>query len=85
MSLIASDTVVADSVGMVLVGLMWALSLVALAGAAHLIGKWLRNREERQKRPLERETGPVLDRKTLRGVRRGQRRADNASDLDGYL
>ena len=85
MSLLASDTVVADSVGMLFVGLMWALSLAALAGAAHLIGKWLRNREERAKRPLPREGGPILDRKTLRGVKKAQRRADNASDLDGYV
>ncbi|NDK31862.1 hypothetical protein [Nesterenkonia haasae] len=86
MTVLGNDAFVAESVGFVLVGLMWALSLAALAGLAHLLGKWMRNREERRKRPLApQDDSPAMSRETQRSVRKGKRRQDNASDLDGYL
>ena len=86
MTVLGTGTFVAESVGFLLVGLMWALSLAALAGVAYLLGKWMRNREERRKRPLApNDDSSVVSRATLRSVRKGKRRQDNASDLDGYV
>lgn len=86
MTIIATDAFIADSVGLLLVGLMWALSLAALAGLAYVLGKWMRNREERRKRPLAPDDdAPVMSRETHRSVRKAKRRQDNASDLDGYI
>lgn len=80
----AADGAIADAVGMAAVGLMWALSLAALAGLAFLMGKWLKNREERLKRPADPQQRRY-NRKTLRSVKKGHRRSNNASDLDGYV
>lgn len=95
MSVIGTNaSVTADAIGMIAVGLMWAISLAALAGLAWLMGKWMRNREERRKRPLvpaaTSQQGPqdaqaAMSRGTKRSVKKGQRRQENASDLDGYL
>lgn len=83
---IVVGAVMADAVGMILVALMWALSLAALAGAAYLLGRWMRNREERRRRPADpAESRRPLSRSTRRSVKRGERRAENSSDLDGYL
>ena len=83
---IVIGSVMADAVGMILVALMWALSLAALAGAAYLLGKWMRNRDERRRRPADpAESRRPLSRSARRSVKRGKRRADNSSDLDGYL
>lgn len=40
-----------DMLLMVLTGVMWALSLAALAGAAWLMGRWMQNREARRRAP----------------------------------
>ncbi|WP_120004539.1 hypothetical protein [Nesterenkonia muleiensis] len=82
----AADGMVADAVSMVLVGVMWVLSLAVLAGVAYVMGKWLRNREERRKRPaVPQDFQPAMSRTTMRSVKKAQRRSDNASDLDGYV
>lgn len=82
----AADGMIADAVSMVLVGVMWALSLAVLAGVAYLMGKWMRNREERRKRPAApQDSRPAMSRKAMRSVKKAQRRSDNASDLDGYV
>lgn len=76
-----------DFIGLVLIAAMWALSLAALAGAAYLMGRWFKRREERLKRPADPEHSPwsSLSRSQKRSVRRGKTRRDNASDLDGYV
>lgn len=77
----------ADLVGLVLIGLMWVLSLAALAGAAWLMGRWFKRREERMRRPADPQQDPwgSLSRSQQRSVRRGKTRQDNASDFDGYV
>ncbi|GAB3179359.1 hypothetical protein GCM10027060_06930 [Nesterenkonia halophila] len=79
-----------DMLLMVLTGVMWALSLAALAGAAWLMGRWMQNREARRRAPAEGDDAGTTggrrpgSRAARRSVRRGKRRQDNASDLDGW-
>ncbi|MFD5822001.1 hypothetical protein [Nesterenkonia xinjiangensis] len=81
----------ADLIGLALIGLMWALSLAALAGLAWVLGRWMRNREQRRKHPAaggqdaSAKGHAPTSRRTRRSVRRGRRRQDNASDLDGWV
>ncbi|GAB3192505.1 hypothetical protein [Nesterenkonia suensis] len=91
-----ADGAWADLIGLAAIGLMWALSLAALAGLAWLLGRWMRNREERRKRPAALGDGAAQETsrqrtsartswRTRRSIRRGRRRQDNASDLDGWV
>lgn len=89
-----------DMLLMVLTGVMWALSLAALAGAAWLMGRWMQNREARRRAPAAGDDAGTAgsaagsagsaggrrpgSRAARRSVRRGKRRQDNASDLDGW-
>ncbi|WP_010524448.1 hypothetical protein [Nesterenkonia sp. F] len=89
----AEGSAAGDALLMVLTGVMWALSLAALAGIAWLMGRWMQNREARRRAPAEDgsagRTSAVRGRRpgsraARRSVRRGKRRQDNASDLDGW-
>lgn len=76
-----------DLIGMALIAVMWVLSLAALAGAAWLMGRWFKRREERMRRPADPAQDPwsSLSRTQQRSVKRGQTRRNNASDFDGYV